>query len=49
LHGIKNKGSSSTLYISGMPGIGKTATTLEIIEKMKQDGHNFTFLHINAM
>ena len=26
--GIQNKGSSSSLYISGMPGTGKTATTL---------------------
>jgi origin recognition complex subunit 1 len=30
-NGLKNKGSSSSLYISGMPGTGKTATTLEVI------------------
>jgi len=32
--GIVGKGSSSSLYISGMPGTGKTATTLEVIRKM---------------
>lgn len=26
--GVENKGSSTMLYISGMPGTGKTATTL---------------------
>ena len=33
--GLSNHGSSSTLYISGMPGTGKTATTLKIIENIK--------------
>lgn len=33
--GLNNKGSSSSLFISGMPGTGKTATTLEIIESLK--------------
>jgi len=32
-----------------MPGIGKTATTLEVIESMLEKGRNFSFLHINAM
>ncbi len=33
-----------------MPGTGKTATTLEIINKLKQQKkHDFKFLHINAM
>jgi origin recognition complex subunit 1 len=32
-----------------MPGIGKTATTLEVIESMLEEGHDFSFLHINAM
>jgi Cdc6-like AAA superfamily ATPase len=27
-NGIKNSGSSSSLYISGMSGTGKTATTM---------------------
>jgi origin recognition complex subunit 1 len=49
-HGLKNKGSSSSLYISGMPGTGKTATTLEVIQSLKsQRNYRFDFLHINAM
>ena len=31
-----------------MPGTGKTATTIEVISKLKKD-KNFSFLHINAM
>lgn len=30
--GIASKGSASSLYISGMPGTGKTATTFEILK-----------------
>lgn len=36
-NGLKNRGSSSSLYISGMPGTGKTATTCEIIKKSHLD------------
>jgi predicted ATP-dependent serine protease len=32
--GLMHKGSSSSLYISGMPGTGKTATTLEVIRNI---------------
>ena len=35
-HGLKNKGSSSSLYISGMPGTGKTATTLEVLKTIRK-------------
>lgn len=34
INGIQNGGSSSSLYISGMPGTGKTATTLEVVKKL---------------
>ena len=47
-HGLKNKGSSSSLYISGMPGTGKTATTMEVISSLKEK-YKFSFLAINAM
>ena len=54
--GLSHKGSSSSLYVSGMPGTGKTATTLEvirnIIEQRKAGSRklpNFDFIHINAM
>ena len=46
--GLKNKGSSSSLYISGMPGTGKTATTMELIRDLKAK-YKFSFLSINAM
>ena len=45
---MKNKGSSSSLYISGMPGTGKTATTMEVIRDLKQR-YPFSFVPINAM
>ena len=50
VNGLQNKGSSSSLYISGMPGTGKTATTLEVIKSLlSQRKYKFDFLHINAM
>jgi len=51
--GIDGRGSSSSLYISGMPGTGKTATTLEVIRNLiaqfKRTRKSFEFIHINAM
>lgn len=49
--GIANCGQSSSLYISGMPGTGKTATTLHIISKLRKSKSikEFDFIHINAM
>ena len=47
-NGLKNKGSSSSLYISGMPGTGKTATTMEVMRNLKKK-YKFSFLSINAM
>lgn len=55
LNGLSSNGSSNSLYISGMPGTGKTATTLEVIRKLlrSQQGRGgskkFEFIHINAM
>lgn len=48
-NGLQNKGCSTSLYISGMPGTGKTATTLEVIKKLKRSKLAFDFLHINGM
>lgn len=49
--GLRNRGSSTSLYISGMPGTGKTATTLEVIRSLQNDksGKKFQFIHINGM
>jgi Cdc6-like AAA superfamily ATPase len=46
--GLENKGSSSSLYVCGRPGTGKTVTTLQVIAKLRKK-HNFDFLQINAM
>lgn len=35
--------------VSGVPGIGKTASFLEVIKKLKTERDDFTFIHINAM
>lgn len=48
MSGIKQHGNSSSLYISGMPGTGKTATTMEVIRGL-QGKFDFDFVHINAM
>jgi hypothetical protein len=37
MSGLRNRGSSTSLYISGMPGTGKTATTLEVIKKLNSE------------
>jgi Cdc6-like AAA superfamily ATPase len=49
--GLQNKGSSTSLYISGMPGTGKTATTLEVIRRIQEDNkkYKFKFIQINGM
>jgi len=51
--GLRNGGSSSSLYISGMPGTGKTATTLQVIrnlaEQQQRKKHQFVSVHINGM
>jgi origin recognition complex subunit 1 len=59
---IKNglsDGSTTSLYISGMPGTGKTATTLEVVRRMQESFSRskakkskikpFKFIHINGM
>lgn len=48
--GLRNRGSSTSLYISGMPGTGKTATTLEVIKKLNEERKKrFKFIHVNGM
>mmetsp|Transcript_18214 Transcript_18214/g.32641 ORF Transcript_18214/g.32641 Transcript_18214/m.32641 type:complete len:650 (-) Transcript_18214:127-2076(-) len=49
-NGIKNKGSTSSMYMCGMPGTGKTATFLYAIHKLRQEYKDqFNFIHINCM
>lgn len=53
-NGLKTDGGYSSLYISGMPGTGKTEsvkTTLNILKKERENKSltNFNILEINAM
>ena len=48
---LESEGSATSLYISGMPGTGKTATTLEIINSFQKQNQypSFKFIKINGM
>ena len=45
------------MYISGVPGIGKTACFMEVLYRLRkeagggrgEEGEEFLFIHINAM
>lgn len=45
---LDTSGKANSLYISGVPGIGKTACFLEVLNKLKKEKKNL-FIHINAM
>lgn len=47
-------GRSQVLYVSGMPGTGKTASVLEAVSRLRRASDNsrcpkFTFVHVNGM
>jgi len=49
---VREGGSSKVLFISGMPGTGKTASLLDATARMQADDalkNKFVFVHINAM
>eukprot|EP00914_Ancora_sagittata_P031518 GHVO01063866.1.p2 GENE.GHVO01063866.1~~GHVO01063866.1.p2 ORF type:complete len:144 (+),score=14.15 GHVO01063866.1:96-527(+) len=48
---LKNKKSGGALYISGMPGTGKTATVTAVISDLQSDAKipDFTCVTINGM
>eukprot|EP00930_Biecheleria_cincta_P070423 TRINITY_DN58057_c0_g1_i1.p1 TRINITY_DN58057_c0_g1~~TRINITY_DN58057_c0_g1_i1.p1 ORF type:complete len:993 (+),score=212.06 TRINITY_DN58057_c0_g1_i1:54-3032(+) len=48
---IRAGGRKEVLYISGMPGTGKTASVLEAVESLRsaRSSCSFEFVHINAM
>jgi len=51
--GVEAGGAREVLYVSGMPGTGKTASLLEAVHRLKSGRDRcrtrFTFVHINAM
>eukprot|EP00448_Togula_jolla_P030223 CAMPEP_0170646076 /NCGR_PEP_ID=MMETSP0224-20130122/43433_1 /TAXON_ID=285029 /ORGANISM="Togula jolla, Strain CCCM 725" /LENGTH=490 /DNA_ID=CAMNT_0010977361 /DNA_START=30 /DNA_END=1503 /DNA_ORIENTATION=- len=46
---VKQGGSRQVLYVSGMPGTGKTASVLEIVRQESRKTSKFKFVHMNAM
>lgn len=51
---IRNGGRQATLYISGVPGTGKTATVMEVVRSLQHEAEQhtipyFKFVKINAM
>eukprot|EP00931_Biecheleriopsis_adriatica_P101294 TRINITY_DN76464_c0_g1_i1.p1 TRINITY_DN76464_c0_g1~~TRINITY_DN76464_c0_g1_i1.p1 ORF type:complete len:949 (+),score=181.62 TRINITY_DN76464_c0_g1_i1:32-2878(+) len=50
---IRAGGRKEVLYISGMPGTGKTASVLEVVRRLQSAGtsrcQSFEFAHVNAM
>lgn len=47
---ISHSGNTNSLYISGLPGLGKTACVHEIIKKIqKKKKLNFRFLQLNCL
>lgn len=49
LEGLQSKGASQSLYISGVPGIGKTASFLEVIKYLEQERDDFVCIKLNGM
>jgi origin recognition complex subunit 1 len=49
--GLNTEGKGQALYISGVPGIGKTACFMEVIGKLKKEWgkDSFNFIYVNAM
>jgi Cdc6-like AAA superfamily ATPase len=45
---VEQGGSSKVLYVSGMPGTGKTAIVLEVVEQLRSKCQ-FFLVHVNAM
>ncbi|WKY01117.1 hypothetical protein Q1695_015263 [Nippostrongylus brasiliensis] len=48
---IATRGLSSAMYISGVPGTGKTATVVSVVKQLSQDNscNKFSFICVNAM
>jgi predicted ATPase len=47
--GIDTKGNSQSLYIAGVPGLGKTACLMEVVQEMKTERSDFIFHYINGL
>lgn len=42
-------GSTQILYVSGMPGTGKTASLTEAVARLRAEGRRFSTVEVNAM
>ncbi|KAE9417934.1 hypothetical protein Angca_003250 [Angiostrongylus cantonensis] len=51
LDAISTHGTSSAMYISGVPGTGKTATVMSVVKQLSRNKscNKFTFVAVNAM
>lgn len=49
LEGIENKGQAQSLYISGVPGLGKTACLMEVIRELQEKKTEFSFHYLNGL
>jgi Cdc6-like AAA superfamily ATPase len=51
INGVKRGGASSALYVSGMPGAGKTCLMRQIVREMRADDNlpQFKYIEINGM
>jgi origin recognition complex subunit 1 len=49
VHSIKSKSPGSGLYLSGVPGTGKTATVRRVLKNLRKNHRNFVCAEINAL
>jgi len=46
---IRSGGTGGGLYISGMPGTGKTASVHQVVRELKSEGLDFRYIEVNMM
>jgi len=46
---ISSGGTGGGLYVSGMPGTGKTATLHQVVRELRDKGYDFRYIEVNMM